>query len=422
MHRVSLGLSKCIALALGPCVAASLLVGCSEPATSDGASTDDTQGGTTSTGDAPADVSTGSSDGGQETTSEPDTDTEDTGEPLEPVRMEIFQEVVFYDGYAETVDEPVPAGAIRHNNALYATRLSEGQLDSIQSTLTMEVYVGALCDNYDRLGHVYISFVPEGSETYEPSEVTRFEVARFVTPFMNMNINPTIVPFNYDLADLVPLLTNEQLRDGNDVWIELSVFGVPYAANTEISGCSGRNDTSRGALYLNTDSKADATEFGFALPLAVNEAFNNHQRGASDAVGTTTKTVEFTLDADTTETQLVLITSNHGANSGGEEYNRREHFIYVDGDQVHTYTPGRTTCEPFRMYNTQGNGIYGPTPRTDEEWQSFSNWCPGDVIDTRIIELGAMTAGTHEFVIDVPDALFANGEGNFPFSLYVQGS
>jgi hypothetical protein len=42
------------------------------------------------------------------------------------------------------------------------------------------------------------------------------------------------------------------------------------------------------------------------------------------------------------------------------------------------------------------------------------------VIDTRIIDLGPMTSGEHEFVIDVPDATFAGGEGNFPFSLYVQ--
>jgi len=84
------------------------------------------------------------------------------------------------------------------------------------------------------------------------------------------------------------------------------------------------------------------------------------------------------------------------------------------------YKPGRTSCEPFRPYNTQGNGIYGQFARADEEWQSFSNWCPGDVIDTRIVELGAVKAGAHEFVIDVPDATFAGGQGDFPFSLYVQ--
>jgi hypothetical protein len=137
-------------------------------------------------------------------------------------------------------------------------------------------------------------------------------------------------------------------------------------------------------------------------------------------VGTTRKTVEITLEADAEDAHLVLITSNHGANAGGEEYNRREHSVYLDGELALQYTPGRDTCEPFRMYNTQGNGIYGPTPMSDEEWQSFSNWCPGDVIDTRTIQWGPVAAGSHELVIDVPDAVFVGGQGDIPFSLYVQ--
>jgi hypothetical protein len=247
------------------------------------------------------------------------------------------------------------------------------------------------------------------------------EVARLVTPFMNMNLEPSIVPFSWDISDSIALLRDPALLEGNEVWVELSVFGVPYAANTEINGCDGRNDTSQGFLAFNTDQTADAPEFDINIPIAVNESFNNYQEDASDAVGTTKKTRMFTLDKDTEETQLVLITSNHGANTGGEEYNRREHYVGVDGQLVHQYKPGRTSCEPWRMWNTQGNGIYGPTPKTDAEWQSFSNWCPGDVIDIRTIELGPMSAGEHEFALDVPDAVFNEGQGNIPFSLYVQG-
>jgi hypothetical protein len=160
--------------------------------------------------------------------------------------------------------------------------------------------------------------------------------------------------------------------------------------------------------------------FDQLIPLANKQSFNNYAEGASDEIGTTRKTVTFELPADTEETQLVLITSNHGANAGGEEYIRREHFVFVDEEPVLEYIPGRDSCEPFRVYNTQGNGIYGPGPMTDEEWQSFSNWCPGDVIDRRIISLGSVEMGEHTFVIDVPDATFADMQGDFPFSLYVQ--
>jgi hypothetical protein len=119
---------------------------------------------------------------------------------------------------------------------------------------------------------------------------------------------------------------------------------------------------------------------------------------------------------------LYLITSNHGANSGGEEYIRRIHNIYFDQNLVLTYTPGEPSCEPYRVYNTQGNGIYGPNPRTDAQWQSFSNWCPGAAIPIREINLGFLNNGAHTFKIDVPAAVFANNEGNFPVSLYLQGT
>jgi hypothetical protein len=365
---------------------------------------------------------------GEPATSEPMTsDPSDTGDsstgdepPPKEAVIKLLEDIIFYDGYAATVDEPIPEGVIRHSNALVATPFTDEHAAQIQKTLQIGVIVGARCDNYDRIGGVNLALVPKGAATYVPADVQRIELARFITPFMDMNRDPKSVVYQYDAGNVVPILKDEALRAEYDLWFELAIFGVPYAANTEIAGCADRIDTQSGTLLLHTDSTQEAQEFTTLLPLAISQSFNNYGEGASDMVGTTRKTIEFTLAQDTSETQLVLITSNHGANEGGEEYIRRDHFVYVDDMLALTYKPGRTSCEPFRPFNTQGNGIYGPTPRSDEEWQSFSNWCPGDVIDTRIVPLGAFKAGKHEFVIDVPDAMFAGGQGDFPLSLYVQ--
>lgn len=356
------------------------------------------------------------------TTDEPTTDesTTDDGPPPEPLVLTLLDNIVFYDGYAATVDAPIPDGVIRHSNALVATRFTDEHAALLQNTLQIGVVVGALCDNYDRIGGVNLAMVPSGAATYVPADVQRIELARFITPFMDMNRDPKTVPYQFAAHNVIPILKDEALRAEYDLWFELAIFGVPYAANTEIAGCADRNDTQLGTLLLYTDSKQDAEDFTTLLPLAISQSFNNYGEGASDMVGTTRKTLEFTLEQDTTATQLVLITSNHGANQGGEEYSRREHFVYVDDMLALHYKPGRTSCEPFRPFNTQGNGIYGQSPRSDADWQSFSNWCPGDVIDTRIIPLGAFKAGKHEFVIDVPDATFAAGQGDIPLSLYVQ--
>lgn len=404
-----------------PCFAAlTLLPACADPVS--GTTTGDAStGGTTAsssestTGEPP---STGSSTAAADETSTGG--STDDGPPPEPAIMMLMDEVIFYDGYAPTVDEPVPAGIIRHSNALYATRFTEEHRAMLQSTLMMGVVVGARCDNYDRIGAVNLALVPKGAETYVPAEVERIELGRFITPFMDMNESPMTVPYEFAVDSVLPILTDEALWAEHDLWFELFIFGVPYAANEEVAGCAGRNDTQAGTLLLYTDSARPAEEFDVLLPLAIMQPFNNYTEGASDELGTTRKTIDFELPVDAADAQLVLITSNHGANAGGEEYIRREHFVYVDGELALEYVPGRTSCEPFRVYNTQGNGIYGPSPMTDEEWQSFSNWCPGDVIDIRIIPWGPVAAGAHQFVIDVPDATFTGGQGDFPFSLYVQ--
>ena len=56
-------------------------------------------------------------------------------------------------------------------------------------------------------------------------------------------------------------------------------------------------------------------------------------------------------------------------------------------------------------------------------WEDAAHGLKGrrHVIDIRTIELGPMSAGEHEFQIEVPDAVFVDGQGNIPFSLYVQG-
>jgi hypothetical protein len=338
----------------------------------------------------------------------------------EPVTLWLMKDVVFYDGYAKTVAEPVPEGVLRHSNSLHAVRLTDEQLDAIQNTLKIGVVVGALCDNYDRLGSVHLALAPKGAGAYVSGQVDRIEVARFITPFMNRHVEPTQVSYEFEANGVAAILKSRSLRERHDLWFELKIFGVPYAAQKEIPGCEGRIDTQLGSLWLQTDSSQEAEVFDVLMPLALGESFNNYAEGASDELGETRKTVEFELEEDADYVQFVLITSNHGANAGGEEYNRREHFVFIDEFLELVYLPGRDSCEPFRKYNTQGNGIYGPTPRSNDDWQSFSNWCPGDVIETRIIPWEAVNSGPHQFVIEVPDAVFVDGQGDIPFSLYLQ--
>jgi hypothetical protein len=338
------------------------------------------------------------------------------------VTIPVYSYELFYDGYAGLVNEPTTAGVTRLRNDLFTTKLSAEQLALVGSTLQLNVLITAACDNYDRIGNVNLVLVPRGDTSYNTSTAFKIELGRFITPFMNMNISPFEVPYTFNIDNAAKILKDSALNLAYDFWVEFEVFGVPYAAQTQVAGCSGRNDVFYGSLEFVTNEDTTVTNDTFLLNLNFKKDLNNYQAGATDVIGQTVRTINYSLPNAVDNAKYYLITSNHGANAGGEEYNRRFHNIYHDNAQILGYRPGEPTCEPYRVYNTQGNGIYGATPRTPSQWQSFSNWCPGSVIPIRTLNLGNITAGNHSFKITVPTAVFVDAQGYIPVSLYLQGN
>lgn len=337
--------------------------------------------------------------------------------------INIMDGVVFFDGYAGVVSDPTPAGVIRFRNDLMTKKITSQQLDSIGDELTINITISALCDNYDRIGGVNLAMVPKGSTTYNTATVPKIEIGRFITPFMNKNVAPTSVPYTFVVNNIARILKSSDLNASYDFWLELEVFGVPYAANTQVAGCSGRNDVFQGRVdFVTNGPNSNFHPNTVIQPLSFRADFNNYNAAATDAVGTTVKTINFTTSQTINDATFYLITSNHGAGNNGEEYVRRLHLVSFNGNQVLSYTPGGKSCEPYRQYNTQSNGIYGASPHSTSWWTDWNNWCPGDTIAIRKISLGTLAAGNHSFKIEVPTAQFSGQDGNFPLSLYLQGS
>ena len=349
--------------------------------------------------------------------------------------IHVYDDVVFFDGYnkLENLNEKAQAmipdddGVLRHLTSLYAVKLSDEQLAQVGEHLDMRVMIGAMCDNYDRIGNINLAFVPKGSATYSPAEVKRIELGRFITPFMYKKLEPREVPYAYEVDNVSGILRDARLREEFDIWVEFQLFGIPYAANEQVKGCADCQDVFAGTLWFETDAPAPLTDKNVLVPIVIKTPEDqgknlcNYDEKATDVLGKTQKKYTFEVPEDVTDGQIVLITSNHGANAGGEEYNRRIHVVRFQDEIVLRYTPGRDSCEPFRKYNTQLNGIYGYSEKSDSEWQSFSNWCPGDVIDNRIINLGPLAKGTYAVEIKVPQAKFEGGQGDIPVSMYFQG-
>lgn len=352
-----------------------------------------------------------------------------SAEPLKTVN--IFNDVIFYDGYQPKVyDKDLNDGVLRFKNSLYSVKIDREQICDMGDDLRMDVIIGALCDNYDRIGNVSLAFVPKGSEAYEFDDVERIEVTRFITPFMNKNREPSEVHYQYEIGNVGRILRDTDISNKYDFWLEFEVFGIPYAANTEVAGCKDRNDVFAGTINFSyTPAESPVRETGNILvPIYVkkpedrgNINFNNYTEGATDTLGVTTRTFEFVIPEDVVDSRIYLILTNHGAGDNGEEYVRRQHLVYYDGEIMLSYKPGGVSCEPYRLYNTQPNGIYGKIEMSDEEWESFSNWCPGQSVPIREIHTGAQKAGVHKLMIRVPDAEFEGKDGDFRPSLYFHG-
>lgn len=351
-------------------------------------------------------------------------------------RFRYYDRVTFWDVYAGTVSDSLPDGIQRINNSRVTTLLPAADLDRMGSQLRLEVTIHALCDNYDRIGSVDLVLMPKDSLSYSDCRnekpnggyylgrlgetdpnIQRIEIGRYITPFMNKNAQLDSVPYSWDVSFLSPMLHDKALRDTMNFWLELHLEGVPYAANKEVSGCAGRNDVFQGTLDIISDDAPAASANCVVQPLVYERYLNSYNPTHTDEAGTTVAHYQVHLDEPLSDAMFLMINSNHGAGNGGEEYNRRLHYVWVNDWMADVYRPGRTSCEPFRKYNTQGNGIYGGREQSDETWQSFSNWCPGDVIDNHIYRLGSLPAGDYDFRLLVPDAQFAGNDGYFPFSL-----
>jgi len=358
----------------------------------------------------------------------------------EPYTLTVFDEAVYYGMYDSFVNTPIPDESIRLKNWCYGKKLTEDQINAIGNRLTINVSAEALCDDYDRIGNVNLAFVPKNATSYLYEEVQRIEIGRFITPFMN-NItrsSTSSVPYTFEADNIAKIVHDPTLYADYDFWIELEIYGHQGGESADQGGaqwdfrasglCRGRNDVYKGTLELVSENDPDIIQgdnyfkwlsYKFELKDYVEATVTNNLGQGTDDLGETVRTINFSFDEEVPNAKFYVVMSNHGSNPYGEEYRNRFHEIYLDDNQLLRYRPGQN-CEPYRVYNTMPNGVYGNSTRTEATWLTRS-WCPGARIETKIVDLGDLAAVPHSFKMNVPAATFADNQGYFPMSVYVQG-
>lgn len=109
--------------------------------------------------------------------------------------------------------------------------------------------------------------------------------------------------------------------------------------------------------------------------------------------------MEFELPQDAKNTYLRYITTGHGGWGNGDEFVPKENSIFLNGDLLFKFTPWRTDCGAYRLYNPVSGNFQNGLSSAD---LSRSNWCPGTITNPNYIFIGDLKAGKHKLQVRIP--------------------
>ena len=352
-------------------------------------------------------------------------------------KVTIFDTVLSYSGPdGDNYKDPTPIPLLlRHSAAAYATKIRPEEVANLGSDLQIKLNLKYGCATYDASMNIDLVLVPKNSTAYSRTgdyiarfgnkNVTRFEIARGITPFMNKTVAPAQAPYTWSIGHLAKILRDQDLQSKYDFWIEANMPGSAGEVEKQIPSCTGaaRNEGLWTSIDLVSYSSYVPEGKSVIVPIDAHRHLTSDPNRTPSDVSFTSEggvmgeyTTTFNVDQNLSDARFYLITSKHGSDpQGGEEYIRRGHNIYLDGKLIKQYTPGGS-CEPYRKYNTMSNGIYGPIPHF--MWYFWSNWCPGAPVPTRVLAVGDLTAGSHTIRLSVPGM---TGKGAVDFSVYLKG-
>lgn len=274
-------------------------------------------------------------------------------------------------------------------------------------------------DAYDRTGSVFliaedqeVSFfdgMKNGMKTLPAYEVgdnneylgmTRtngyspiYELMRFFTPFGVTHFNDRLtlkdktwqdsVVYRQDISEFIPAIS------GKEVYIGTYIGNYDHGGHTislELTVHPGRSIYAQNTKTLSLFNTVNVMEMGGQTYARL---------FGSD------KGLEFTFTApeDMHNVKLRYITTGHGGWGNGDEFVPKPNSIFIDGELAFQFTPWRTDCGSYRLYNPVSGNFENGLSSSD---LSRSNWCPATVTNPIYIDLGNLKAGEHTVRIHIP--------------------
>ncbi|RAI98690.1 GLPGLI family protein [Chitinophaga skermanii] len=230
------------------------------------------------------------------------------------------------------------------------------------------------------------------------------ELMRFFTPFGVKHFNNQVKIKGYNWADsavykqdITPLASSLS----GDVWLAV------YIGNYD----KGGHKVSLDFNYYPGFEEEKTTRKPWIMPI-----FNttNVMEMAGQEYCTLfdkdSLTVTVNVPAGLKNVQLRYTATGHGGWGGGDEFNPKQHEIFLDGKRVYNFVPWREDCGTYRMLNPASGNFGNGLSSSD---LSRSNWCPGTLTQPVNIYLYDLQPGVHTFKVAIPQGKPEGGSFSF---------
>ncbi|REC42436.1 GLPGLI family protein [Chryseobacterium sp. 5_R23647] len=226
------------------------------------------------------------------------------------------------------------------------------------------------------------------NQNYQPTvELMRFFTSFGINKFNHIELKDktwqTVSPFRQDITELKPSLSEKELwigtfignydKGGHKVSLDITIHNSEQIVHKN----------NKVIPLFNTTNIMEMAGQDYAT------MFNN-DKGLF---------IEFNLEKDLKNAQLRYITTGHGGWENGDEFIPKANSIYLDGKMAFSFTPWRTECGSYRLFNPASGNFADGLSSSD---LSRSNWCPGTVTNPNFISLGDLKAGKHTIQVKIP--------------------
>lgn len=302
----------------------------------------------------------------------------------------VFDDIPQFGIYVSTPPNytPPPGVVMLKNGTRYISKLTKAQKQTLGTDLKARVTYHAQCDNYDRLGGLFLMIKPKGVAPVDGDPI--IEIARWITPFSNYwnGDKATYVFADADLSAFAGLMGNRTV----DVWLGLDGGSNPYSGDP----CTNRDVTPdfravgfRYSVDLLSTTARVPTKGMPSLPVPYGDYTAVPVAGSAPSNRTGTG-------------RAVVIVSGHGAASGGNEYKNTTDTLTVNGTVVGSFST-QVNCASYRKYSPDGNpflfmGNLTYNPR---------NWCPGALVAAQTFPVTLQS--TNAVSLDMSDASVPEG-------------